>query len=975
MIWIQDSNMTLLRNTECRPTDSHSGKTADASARRVVLRSRVGARVAAGALLVVLSTVLACGAYAAADDAAGDTPRKVDAPPSGASPFIPFEKFQLENGLTVIVHTDRKAPIVAVNVWYHVGSKNEKPGKTGFAHLFEHLMFQGSEHFNDEYMKPLERVGATNQNGTTSFDRTNYFQNVPTTALDLALWMESDRMGHLLGVVDQARLDEQRGVVQNEKRQGENRPHGRVPEAIFRSIFPAGHPYHTLPIGSMEDLNAATLDDVREWFRTYYGAANAVLVLAGDIDAATARDKVQRYFGHIPPGPALTRPGTWIAAETESRRDVMYDQVAQVRWQRFWNTPPDGTADSDYLGLVAEILGGGKTSRLYERLVYRERLADMASAGQSPLEIAGFFSVFADVKQGVDASRVETAVQEELQRFLAQGPTRAELERAKTTVRAGFIRGLERIGGFGGKADVLASCEVFEDDPACYQESLQRIEAATVEDLRATARRWLERGDYTLEVRPQEAFRAAPASAVDRTTGPPTIEEFPDVVFPDLQRARLTNGLEVIVAARPTVPVVRVSMLFHAGYVADLGRKSGTSSVTMAMLDEGAGNFDALGLADRAESLGADIVAGSSLDTSFAAVSALSDQLDPSLALLADVVRRPLFPEQELERVRKEWIAGIAREKTSPEALALRVLPPVLYGEGHPYGIPFSGSGTVESVAALTRDDLVRFQREVLRPDNATIIVTGDTTPSAILPMLEKQFGDWKPAPGIERARPAMIDAPISAASRVFLLDRPDAIQTTIMVGQLMPSSRADDRLELNTANALLGGLFSSRINMNLREQKHWSYGAQSYLPEALGQRPWILSAPVQTDRTLESIAEIRREVSEFIGAKPATAAELQHVVQRDVRGLSGQYETNAAVSSAIAEIVRFGRPDDWVRTLKSRLEAQTEAGVRGAASRAFRPDALTWVIVGDLAKIEAPLRKLGLGELHVLDADGDVLR
>ena len=384
-------------------------------------------------------------------------------------PYIPFEKFQLENGLTVIVHTDRKAPIVAVNVWYHVGSKNEKPGKTGFAHLFEHLMFQGSEHFNDEYMKPLERVGATNQNGTTNFDRTNYFQNVPTTALDLALWMESDRMGHLLGVVDQARLDEQRGVVQNEKRQGENRPHGRVPEAIFRSIFPAGHPYHTLPIGSMEDLNAATLDDVREWFRTYYGAANAVLVLAGDIDVATARDKAQRYFGHIPPGPALTRPGTWIAAATESRREVMYDQVAQVRWQRFWNTPPDGTADSDYLGLVAEILGGGKTSRLYERLVYRERLADMASAGQSPLEIAGFFSVFADVKQGVDAARVEAAVQEELQRFLAQGPTRAELERAKTTVRAGFIRGLERIGGFGGKADVLASCEVFEDDPACYQ--------------------------------------------------------------------------------------------------------------------------------------------------------------------------------------------------------------------------------------------------------------------------------------------------------------------------------------------------------------------------------------------------------------------------------------------------------------------------------------------------------------------------
>jgi predicted Zn-dependent peptidase len=892
-----------------------------------------------------------------------------------ARELIAYEKFTLGNGLTVVVHTDRKAPIVAVNVWYHVGSKNERPGKTGFAHLFEHLMFQGSEHFDDEYFKPFEQVGATSMNGTTNFDRTNYFQNVPTTALDMALWMESDRMGHLLGVVTQPRLDEQRGVVKNEKRQGENRPFGRVSETVFRASFPPGHPYRTLPIGSMEDLDAATLDDVREWFRTYYGAANAVLVLAGDIDVPTARAKAEQFFGHIAPGPAITRPGTWIAARTESRRETMHDQVSQPRWQRYWNTPPDNTIDSEYLGLVGEILGGGKTSRLFERLVYRDQLADSAAAGQSPLEIAGLFTLSADVKQGVPVERVEAAMMDELQRFIAQGPTKAELERAKTSVRAGFIRGLERIGGFGGKADVLAACEVYAGDPGCYRQSLQWIDAATPADLQRVAREWLSQGDYTLEVLPQPTYAASAAATVDRAKGPPITTEFPDLVFPELQRSKLSNGIPVIIATRPEVPVVRMSVLFDGGYVADQGRKTGTASFAMAMLDEGAGKLDSLAIADRVERIGAQLGAGAGLDTSFASVSALTDQLDPSLALLADIVRRPKFPDHEIERVRKEWIAGIAREKTSPDALAMRVLPPLLYGGGHPYAIPFSGSGTEASITALTRDDLVAYHRDIVRPDNATIIVTGAVTPATILPLLERHFGGW-PLP--VDARPVKRDIPVATpatGARVYLLDRPGAPQTSILAGQLMPSSLAPDRIELNTANDVLGGTFTSRINMNLREDKHWSYGARSSVPEALGQRPWLLSAPVQTDKTVESIEEIRRELAEFVAAKPATAEEIAKVRSRDVRALSGQFETNAAVGGAIGDMVRFGRPDDYVRTLKARLDSQTEAGVRQAAAQAFRPDALTWVIVGDLAKIEAPIRQLELGAVQVLDADGKVLR
>ncbi len=889
-------------------------------------------------------------------------------------PLIPYERFTLDNGLTVIVHTDRKAPVVAVNVWYHVGSKNERPGKTGFAHLFEHLMFQGTENFNDEYFKPFEQVGATNMNGTTNFDRTNYFQNVPTTALDLALWMESDRMGHLLGVLNQARLDEQRGVVQNEKRQGENRPYGRVWEALFRASFPAGHPYRWTPIGSMEDLNAATLDDVHQWFRQYYGAANATLVLAGDIDAATARAKAEQYFGHIPAGPALTRPGAWTAARDASTRETMYDQVAQTRLYRVWNGPGDGTRDAELLALGAQILGGGKTSRLYERLVYRERLADTVSASYSGLEIAGLFGVTADVKTGVSAERVEAAIEEELRRFIAHGPTAAELERARTAIGAGFVKGLERIGGFGGKADVLAACQVYEGDPGCYRESLEILRTATPAELREVAGRWLSRGDHTLEVIPNPARRNAEASAVDRSTGMPVIEQFPGVAFPELERRRLSNGLPVVIARRPGVPVVRVSLLFDAGYAADQGRKPGTASFAMSMLDEGTKSLGSLAIAERAESLGADLTAGSSLDTSFAGVSALAERLDESVALLADVVRNPSFPAGEIERVRKEWIAAIGREKASPDALASRLLPPLLYGEGHPYAIPFTGSGTEASVAALTREDLLAFQRDWLRPDNATLIVTGATTADAVLPVLEKHFGTWAAA-GSARPGKSLPTAAPPGAARVFLVDKPGAVQSNILVGQVMAPSSAPDRLEMDTMNGVLGGTFTSRINMNLREEKHWSYGARSSLPDARGGRPWLLSAPVQTDKTVDSMREIQREIAEFVGTRPATAEEVAKIRNRDVRALSGRYETNAAVSGAIAETITFGWPDDYVRTLKSRLEAQTDAGVRAAAQASLDPGRLTWIVIGDLKAIEQPVRALGLGEVRVLDAEGKVIR
>ncbi|MGO1540634.1 MAG: M16 family metallopeptidase [Luteimonas sp.] len=920
-------------------------------------------------------------------------------PPAAAQPApepaamdIAFEQFTLPNGLRVIVHTDRKAPIVAVNVWYHVGSKDEPKGRTGFAHLFEHLMFQSSEHNPGEYFTPFELVGATDMNGTTNTDRTNYFQNVPTTALDMALWMESDRMGHLLGAVDQAALDEQRGVVQNEKRQRQNQPYGQAWEVIDREMYPDGHPYQHSVIGSMNDLDAATLQDVHQWFHAWYGPNNAVLVLAGDIDVDTAKEKVGKYFGHIPAGPTLAQPEVDPARRDASTRGTFEDAVPQARVYRVWNVAPTGTADIEHLRVLAQVLGGSRSSRLDRRLLHQDRLVDSVSVFASGAQLGGQFMIIANVREGVDPAQVEAAIDEELDRLIAEGPTDAELAQARTVLQAGFIRGVERIGGFGGKADVLARCAVFEGDPACFRESQRHIAGATAQDLRAAGAKWLSAGDHVLTVVPGErtilpedpAVTPDPfdlpdpdpryttsASAVDRGQGVPVTSQFPELAFPELQRARLDNGTTVILAERHDVPVVQFSYEFPGGYSADQGRRLGTSGFTMAMLDEGAGELDALAFAGRAERLGARLAADAALDGGNAYLSALKEHLDPSLALFADMVRNPRFDQAGIDRVRASWIAGIRQEQARPGGAALRVLPPLLYGEGHPYAIPFSGTGTEASVSALTRQDLVNFHRDWVRPEGATLIVVGDTTLEEVLPLLERHFGDWR-GTGDAPAAPQVGTVDLPDAPRVFLIDQPGAVQANIFAGQVVPSSRDPGATRLEIANAVLGGAFSSRLNMNLREDKGWSYGAYTSLGGAVGPRPWMAYSAVQIDRTTDSLLEMRREISEYaLGEAPASAGEVERIQAQRIRRLPGSYETARSVLNEIGGIVRFGRPDDYVSRRRAEIEAMTPEQVAAAAAT-VQPAALTWVVVGDLDTIQAPIRELEMGEVSVVDADGN---
>lgn len=880
---------------------------------------------------------------------------------------IPYKRFELPNGLTLIVHEDPKAPVVAVNVWYHVGSKNEPQGKSGFAHLFEHLMFNGSENYNDDYFKAFDRVGATGMNGTTNEDRTNYFEVVPKTALDVALWMESDRMGHLLGAVDQARLDEQRGVVQNEKRQGENQPYGKVWERIVHSIYPAAHPYHHTVIGSMEDLDAASLEDVHQWFEDYYGAANAVLVVAGDVEAEAVHQKVLRHFQDISSGPPVPRHKAWIAKRTSSQREVMEDRVPQARLYRVWNVPPMTWAETDRLDLAAAILGQGKNSRLYERLVYDDQIATDVTAQVWGGEIASQFAITATAQPGGDLKAVEQAVDEELARFLAEGPTPEEVARVQTEYRADVVRGIERVGGFGGKSDRLAQGEVYYGDAGAWKRVLERVEAATSESIQEAAGKWLSSGDYNLEVHPFPRYSTS-ESDIDRS-GLPTVETFPEPEFPAFERAELAGGLDLVVARRTSVPVVTVGLQLDAGYAADPFAAAGTASMALEMLDEGTEQRDALEISEELARLGAELSTSSTVDTSYVELSALKENLDASLDVFADVVLDPSFPAEELTRLKKQRLAQIEQEKVSPFGMGLRVLPKLLYGEGHAYGQPLTGSGYAETVQAMTRDDLQSFHDTWFRPNRATLLVVGDTTLAEIRPELEARFADWQPGEAPEKNL-ATVEG--TGGGAVYMIDRPDSDQSVILAGRLVAPRNNPDEVALQAANDVLGGSFTARINMNLREDKHWSYGARSLVFDARGQRPWFVLAPVQTDKTAESMAEIEKELTGIVGETPPTADEVAKVKDQSTLTLPGSWETNDAVLGSLAEIVRFGLADDYWDRYPATVRALDRETVVDAATQIVRPGDVVWVVIGDRKEIEHGVRELGLGEIHYLDADGN---
>ncbi|MFL6673856.1 MAG: M16 family metallopeptidase [Massilia sp.] len=885
-------------------------------------------------------------------------------------PDIPYTRLVLKNGLTVLVHEDHKSPVVAVNTWYHVGSKNEKLGKTGFAHLFEHLMFSGSDNFNKTYITAMERIGATDLNGTTNNDRTNYFENVPTSMLDFALFAESDRMGHLLGVLDQKKLDLQRGVVQNEKRQRENQPYGVAYELLTQNTYPAGHPYSWTVIGSMADLDAASMTDVTDWFKTNYGPNNVVLVLAGDITPEVARQKAEKYFGDIPPGPPIARHEAWVAKRSGTHRSAVQDRVPQARIYRVWNVPGANTPEEPLLDLAARVLGGGKTSRLYKRLVYKDQLATSADASDDSNEIAGQFDMTLTARPGADVRKMELAADEELRALMKGGPSEAELQLAKTTILAQFTRAVERIGGFGGKSDLLASCTTYTGNPDCYKIYLQRLKAATPASVKKAMNDWLSDGDFVLQVDPFPTSLSATAG-LDRSQ-PPPLGRPESLNLPPMQKTTLSNGLKVVLAERHAAPVVNFSLLVDSGYASDSPELPGVASFALRMLEEGTPSRGSLKISEELEALGANFATSTNLDGAFVNLNVLKATMPRALDLYSDLLLHPAFPQNEFARLQQDRIATIQREKSVPQLMALRVLPSLLYGKGHAYALPFTGSGTEEAVKRMTREDLVKYHHTWFKPNNATLLVVGDTSLAEIKPLLEKALAGWKPG-DVPKKNVVQVNQPEKTV--VYLMDRPGALQSVIYGAQLAPPRNTPEAVPLQVVNNIFGGTFSSRINMNLREDKHWSYGVSTQLTSAVGQRPFLSASPVQTDKTPDALRELVKEYVNMAGGKPITASELKDAQDNATLGLPGAFETASQLSSAYSTILQYQLPENYYNTFTEKALALTPEQANALAARTIMPNKLIWVVVGDMSKIEPGIRALNLGEVHKIDVDGNPVK
>ncbi len=882
-----------------------------------------------------------------------------------SNPDIPYEEFVLDNGLKVIVHEDHKTPIVALNIWYHVGSKNEKLRKTGFAHLFEHLMFGGSEHLQGSYIEAMEKIGATDLNGTTSEDRTNYFENVPASALDYALFAESDRMGFFYNTISQEVLDLQRGVVQNEKRQSENQPYAMVDDLVVKSTYPAGHPYDHTVIGSMEDLDSATLEDVREWFKTYYTPSNAVLVVAGDITLAQATEKARRYFSEIPSGPPVAHQRSWIAKMTGEHRETVQDRVPQARLYKIWNVPGYGTPAADHLRLAGGILSSGKNSRLYKRLVYDDRIATQVSAYLDEREIGSQFAVIATARQGEDLRKVEKAVDEELARFLEEGPSARELDRMKAQSYAAFVRGVERIGGFGGKSDILATSQTYLGSPQRYKQRLLALEEATRSGVRDTAQSWLSDGVYALEVLPFEATAQISSNGSART-GLPELGAPHDLKLPRLREDRLSNGLRILVAERHEIPVVNLWLDVNAGYAADQFATPGTARLTASLLTGGTSRRTALEISDELQMLGAQLNSGCNLDMSTVYLSALKTTLDEALDLYSDIALHPAFPEADFQRQQQLQLSAIANEKVTPLQMALRALPPILFGPKHAYGAPLTGSGTEESVSGMARSDIAGFHETWFKPGNATLIVVGDTTLAEIKPKLENFFGSW-PGGKVPVKNLGLVPRPANPA--VYLVDKPGALHSVVIAGTVAPAPAADNEIALETMNNVFGGTFGARLNMNIREDKHWSYGAGSVLYGARAQRPFLAYASVQGDKTADSISEMLKELAGMTGQKPVRPDELDKVKQQQIFELPGSHETMNAVGNLFGDLLQLGLPLNFYDTYVSRVSALTIPEIEACAQSLLDPKHMIWMVVGDRSAIEPALRALNLGEIIPAEA------
>jgi zinc protease len=910
---------------------------------------------------------------------------------SNPLPQIKFEKYTLKNGLDVILHEDHRLPLVAVNIWYHVGPANERPGRTGFAHLFEHMMFEGSQHVGPKaHFRYLEGAGASDINGTTEFDRTNYFETLPSNQLELALWLESDRMGYLLGTLAREKLANQRDVVRNERREGvENAPYGLVEETLYHELFPKDHPYFANVIGSHQDIEAARLDDVREFFRQYYSPNNASLAITGDFTPQQAKALVEKYFGSIPSGPPVPKIKAVTPPITSERRAVVTDQVELPRVYMAWITDPifkPGDAEAE---LLARLLGGGKSSRLYKVLVYDKQIAQDVTVQNQSLMLGSVFEITATAKPGVKPEDLQKAIDDELAKLRNEGPTQQELERARNVQETQIIQRLERLGGFGGVADRLNQYNHYLGDPGFLPKDLERYNRTTIADLKRVANEKLQpnaravvygipgnkvvndpprtKEEEEQEAKegaattggsmPDEAWRAkSPAAAAASKLSLPIPTSF-----------KLPNGLTVYVMEQHQLPVVATHLIVLSGSDANPPDKPGLASFTAEMLTEGTNRRSAPQIADDAAQIGTTLHSNSTNDFSAVTIDTLTQNLGTALDLVADVTLNPKFDVAEIDRRRKLRQTQLLQLKDDPVRLGFRAFRKVVYGAGHPYG--YLEIGTEKANQQITRDEMLKFWQTGYAPGNSALVLSGDITLQQARSLAQQYFGGWKG--DTNKHLPPPVNTKTTRA--IYIVDKPAAPQTFVFAGGVGAPRSTPDYVPLEVMNNALGGLFSSRLNMNLREQHGYTYGAFSVFAYRRGPGLFGAGGSIRTDATAPAVQETFKEL-ERIRTAPLSPEELKFAKGAFALSLAGYFETTDFTSNAMGDIFTYDLPLDYYNRLPAQIEKVNAQDVQRVANAYIHPETSVVIAAGDRAKIEPELKKLSLGPVQVLDTEGNPL-
>jgi zinc protease len=911
---------------------------------------------------------------------------------SGAPPKVPLKivKYTLPNGLDVILAENHRLPVVGVNMWYHVGPANEEPGRTGFAHLFEHMMFKGSRHVPDgAHWQNLQSAGATMINGTTDFDRTNYLEDLPSNRLETALWLESDRMGYLIDGVTATKLANQQDVVRNERRQSvENVEYGMVEEEMFHQLYPKEHPYYANVIGSHKDIQDAKLDDVRGFFQRYYVPNNASLAIVGDIDVAKTKAMIEKYFGSIPRGQEVPPIHATTPPITAERRATVTDKVTLPRVYMAWITPAAFQAGEADGGITADVLGGtpsppwardaGKSNRLYRKLVYELRIAQDVTATQNPLLLGSIFEIVATAKPGHTPEELEKAIDEEVTKLASEGPSDAEVQASRQTIYSRTVSSLERVGWFDGVADRLNRYNYYMKTPDYLDKDLARYTSVTPTTVKDFASKYLTKNSRVVvyglpgekKLGPEVATPPAPKMAAEppktedreawRSTPPPPAQSA-ELKLPVPSKFTLDNGLTVYYVEDHSLPLVTSALVLHSGSASDPVDRPGLAAFTADMTQEGTQKWDALALADHLHSLGADWGAEFNEDGGIRRVRTLTPNAKAGMEVLAEAALHPTFPDKELERVRQDRLAALMQEKDSPPAMAERAFLPNLYGPQHPYG--HVSQGTEESVKQITRDEVVKFHQTQFTPKNAALVIVGDVKPSDARALAKDMFGTWT-----GEAPPALsYGQRTPATSRVVIVDKPSMPQTSIMVGQVGVARNDPDYDKLSLMNTVMAGGFTSRVNHNLREVHGYTYGTYGQLTQNRGEGAIAIGGGIRADVTGPALNELFKEVSSM-KTQPVTDDELARARGSRIEALPGRFQTQDAMAGQIAALYTFDLPDDYYKTLPSRLSAITGPDLTAMANKYLTPEKMLVVAVGDRTKIQTQIASLGLGAVKTWD-------